>query len=231
MDYWPVLQQAQTNDLRTQSVFLNDMWRLNNRFSFNLGVRYDKNDATDMAGNVTANDSAFSPRLAATFDVKGDGKLALTASYAQYVAALQDTQAGSGASWPAAPRTSTGTTTAPPSTARAPRITSTRTRPWSGSSPGSSRRAVSPTRSRRPARFRRAAPPPSAASTSRSATASSLRPPRSTSSASAARSATRVPTAPTSSAANSRTSTTSRRTCRPARSRTRTAPSRISASS
>ena len=98
MDWWPVLEKAQTNDLNTQSVFLNDSWRLNNNFSFNLGLRYDKNHAVDMAGNVTANDDAFSPRLAATWDVKGDGKLAFTASYGRYVAALQDTQAGSGAS-------------------------------------------------------------------------------------------------------------------------------------
>ena len=35
------------SDVRTHSVFLNDTWRLNDHFSFNLGVRYDKNDAKD----------------------------------------------------------------------------------------------------------------------------------------------------------------------------------------
>jgi outer membrane receptor protein involved in Fe transport len=101
--YWPILQLSQGNDLRTQSVFLNDTWRLNNRLSFNLGVRYDKNHATDQGGNVTSNDSAWSPRLAGTFDVQGDGKLKVTASYAKYVAALQDTQAGSGATLAGSP--------------------------------------------------------------------------------------------------------------------------------
>ena len=97
LDWWPVLQGSQGSDLRTQSAYLNDSWRLSNRLSFNVGVRYDKNDATDAAGNVTSKDSTFSPRLAAIFDVKGDGSLRVTASYAKYVAALQETQAGSGA--------------------------------------------------------------------------------------------------------------------------------------
>jgi outer membrane receptor for ferrienterochelin and colicin len=97
LDWWPVLQQSQGSDLRTQSAYLNDSWRLSNRLSFNIGVRYDKNDATDAAGNVTSKDSTFSPRLAAIFDVTGNGKLRVTASYAKYVAALQETQAGSGA--------------------------------------------------------------------------------------------------------------------------------------
>jgi outer membrane receptor protein involved in Fe transport len=101
--YWPILQLAQGNDLRTRSAFLNDTWRLNNRLSFNVGVRYDKNHATDQGGNVTSNDSAWSPRLAGTFDVKGDGNLRVTASYAKYVAALQDTQAGTGATLAGSP--------------------------------------------------------------------------------------------------------------------------------
>jgi outer membrane receptor for ferrienterochelin and colicin len=98
LDFWPVLQASQGSDVRTRSAFINDTWRLNNLLSFNLGVRYDKNHATDAAGNVTSNDQAFSPRLAGTFDIQGDGKLKVTASYAKYVAALQETQAGSGAS-------------------------------------------------------------------------------------------------------------------------------------
>ena len=103
MDYWPVLQTSKGSDLRTQSVFLNDTWRLSDRVSFNVGVRYDKNDATDAAGNVTSKDSTFSPRLAATYDVKGNGNLRVTASYAKYVAALQETQAGSGATLAGSP--------------------------------------------------------------------------------------------------------------------------------
>jgi hypothetical protein len=71
-------------------VFLNDSWRLNDRLSLNLGVRYDKNDAKDSRGVLTVNDNAFSPRIAAAYDVTGNGKLKVGASYATYVAAIQD---------------------------------------------------------------------------------------------------------------------------------------------
>ncbi len=96
--WWPVLQASLGSDLRTKSAFVNDTWRLNSRFSFNVGLRYDKNDATSQGGQVTSDDSAFSPRLAATWDVTGNGRLRVTASYSKYVSALAETQAGSSGS-------------------------------------------------------------------------------------------------------------------------------------
>jgi outer membrane receptor protein involved in Fe transport len=101
--YWPILQLSQGNVLQTRSAFVNDTWRLGDRLSFNVGVRYDKNHAVDQGGNTTSNDSAFSPRLAASYDVKADGALRVSASYSKYVAALQDTQAGSGATLAGSP--------------------------------------------------------------------------------------------------------------------------------
>jgi hypothetical protein len=101
--YWPILNPTQGSEVRTMSIFMNDTWKLNNNFSFNLGVRYDKNDAKDSQGAKTADDSSFSPRLSATYDVKGDGSLRVNASYSQYVGQLQETQvvAGSSAGTPA----------------------------------------------------------------------------------------------------------------------------------
>ncbi len=92
VDFWPIFGSG-TSDIRTRSLFLNDSWRLNNNLSMNLGVRWDKNHAVDPLGVTTSNDSAFSPRLSAIFDPTGNGKLRVTASYAKYVTALQDTQA------------------------------------------------------------------------------------------------------------------------------------------
>ena len=96
LDWMPLFATSQGSDVRTRSAYLNDTWRASNRLSFNLGVRYDKNHAVDTLGAVTSNDSAWSPRLAATYDVLGDSKLRVTASYAKYVAAIQDTQATGG---------------------------------------------------------------------------------------------------------------------------------------
>ncbi len=90
--YFPITQQSAGSDVRTHGVFLNDQWRLSDRFSFNLGVRWDKNAAKDAGGVTRANDSTFSPRLGAMWDVTGSGALRVGASYAKYVGAIQETQ-------------------------------------------------------------------------------------------------------------------------------------------
>ena len=105
LGYWPIPNLSQGSDMLTHSLFVNDTWRLNDRWSFNVGLRYDKNDAKDAAGVKTADDSAFSPRLAANWDIFGDGKLRVTASYATYVGQIQESIAGSGATSAGAPAT------------------------------------------------------------------------------------------------------------------------------
>ena len=94
--WYPIAYLSQGSDVRTQSVYFNDNWRLSSNFSFNVGVRWDKNHATDSYGALTANDSAWSPRLAAAYDPKGDGDLILRASYAKYVGAPSENQVSAG---------------------------------------------------------------------------------------------------------------------------------------
>ncbi|HEX7150616.1 MAG TPA: TonB-dependent receptor [Thermoanaerobaculia bacterium] len=84
----PLFQLSQTNDFATKSVFLNDKWDFNKNFSFNVGVRWDKNDGKDQSGNKVADDSAFSPRLGVIYDVRGDGRDRISASYSHYVTKL-----------------------------------------------------------------------------------------------------------------------------------------------
>jgi hypothetical protein len=92
----PILQLSNGSDLKTRSAFVNDKWNFQ-KFSFNLGVRYDKNDAVDASGNVVSDDSAFSPRLGATYDIKGDGRYQVNASYSHYVTKIVDGNVGGGA--------------------------------------------------------------------------------------------------------------------------------------
>ncbi|HEY0158033.1 MAG TPA: TonB-dependent receptor [Thermoanaerobaculia bacterium] len=80
--------QNNESDLSTQSLYVNDRWDLNQHWSFNLGVRYDKNDAVDSSGNVSSDDSKFSPRLSSTFDVLGNGRHRVTASYSEYASRI-----------------------------------------------------------------------------------------------------------------------------------------------
>ena len=88
----PILQGSQGNSFKTWSVFLNDTWTLNRSFSFNVGVRWDKNDGQDGAGRKTVDSDAISPRLGASWDVKADGDLLVNASYARYVAGINNSQ-------------------------------------------------------------------------------------------------------------------------------------------
>ncbi|MEO5762717.1 MAG: TonB-dependent receptor [Vicinamibacteria bacterium] len=81
----PIFQGTQGSRLRTYSAFVNDSWTLGKKWSFNVGGRFDRADEKDQAGNVVSKDQAWSPRLAATFDPRGNGKLTFRAGLARYV--------------------------------------------------------------------------------------------------------------------------------------------------
>ena len=94
---WPVfgLDRVAPTDFNTNSYYINDRWQLNDHWSFNLGVRYDENDGKNAGGAKVADDSKISPRLAASYDLKGDGDLVFNATYGTYVAAIQNNLADS----------------------------------------------------------------------------------------------------------------------------------------
>jgi hypothetical protein len=91
----PIFLDSEGSDFRTHSTFFNDTWRVSDRLTANLGVRWDKNDGADQAGNVVAKDSAWSPRLGVIWDPTGEGKWAVTGSVAKYVAAISNPVADS----------------------------------------------------------------------------------------------------------------------------------------
>jgi outer membrane receptor protein involved in Fe transport len=97
LEYYPIYEMNNGNHFKTQSAFVNDAWRLNNHFSFNIGLRYDKNDGTDNSGAKVVKDSKWSPRLAITWDPKGDGDTQVTLGYGEYAAAIQNRIGDSGA--------------------------------------------------------------------------------------------------------------------------------------
>ena len=73
--YMPILVPASPNDIRTYSAYVNDTWRLSDRLTFNLGLRWDKNDARDPTGVSQSSDGNLSPRLGVTWDPTGKGSL------------------------------------------------------------------------------------------------------------------------------------------------------------
>jgi outer membrane receptor for ferrienterochelin and colicin len=84
----PVLETTQGMKFETDSIFLNDTWRLGDKWSFNLGVRYDENNSVNGSGAVISDDSKFSPRVAAAYDLNGDGNWVFNATYGQYAASV-----------------------------------------------------------------------------------------------------------------------------------------------
>ena len=84
----PIGLSSQGTDLRTNSVFANDQWRLSEKLTFNLGLRWDGNRGEDAAGNLISSSSKLSPRLSAVYDPVGDGRWNATGSFARYVSSL-----------------------------------------------------------------------------------------------------------------------------------------------
>jgi hypothetical protein len=95
IQYNPIPKNSLGTSFKTNSLFLNDNWRFNDRLSFNVGVRYDANDGKNAEGKKVAKDSKISPRLGVTFDTFNDGKLVLHGSYGQYVAGIANSIADS----------------------------------------------------------------------------------------------------------------------------------------
>ena len=96
IEYYPVEIPSIGSNLKTRSAFVNDKWDLSSHFSFNVGGRYDVTTAVDSAGNKTADDKSFSPRIGAIYDVAGNGRVRINATYGKYVGRLAETVQGAG---------------------------------------------------------------------------------------------------------------------------------------
>lgn len=90
IQYDPITLASQGNNLRVNSLFVNDTWRFNNGVSLNLGLRWDSNHGRDAAGNLIADGSRFSPRLGVAWDPANDGRWSITGSFAKYVSGLNN---------------------------------------------------------------------------------------------------------------------------------------------
>ncbi|HSN55398.1 MAG TPA: TonB-dependent receptor [Candidatus Sulfomarinibacteraceae bacterium] len=92
-----VLEESQGNSFVTDSVFVNDTWRLSDRWTVNFGLRYDKNTGDDASGLRVVDDSRVSPRLSASWDVLGDGSFILTGGANRYVMSVNQLADGGAA--------------------------------------------------------------------------------------------------------------------------------------
>lgn len=88
IEWTPIFELSKGSRFRTSSAFANDSWRLGDRWSGNLGLRWDADDSRDQSGRKVSDSDSWSPRLAAVFDPRGDGAWTVDAGFARYVASL-----------------------------------------------------------------------------------------------------------------------------------------------
>jgi hypothetical protein len=91
IEIWQAVRGAKI-DIRTTSVYANDNWQLNDRWSFNVGARFEdvRSDAT---GNIVGvNTATVVPRLGTTFDLRGDGRYVIGSTYGHYAGKYSEAQ-------------------------------------------------------------------------------------------------------------------------------------------
>jgi hypothetical protein len=91
MATWTPLRGASI-DVSTASAFVNDHWTAGGRFTFDLGLRFERvrsNATGDISG---ADGDTVVPRLGAAYDVTSDGRTVLRATYGHYAGKYNDVQ-------------------------------------------------------------------------------------------------------------------------------------------
>jgi len=84
IDYYPATIGAVLN-IDNHSLFIQDHWAINGRWSADIGARYEHVKALSNPGNILGVDNnRIVPRLAASWDVAGNGEHVVHFSYAQY---------------------------------------------------------------------------------------------------------------------------------------------------
>ncbi len=76
-------------EIDTTSYFVHDVWRLDDRWSLHVGLRYEQVEGRASDGSRFDAADTLAPRLAVAVDPRGDGRFKLGASYAEYAGRYQ----------------------------------------------------------------------------------------------------------------------------------------------
>jgi TonB dependent receptor len=79
-------------DIKTTSLYLHDRMTAGKHWTFDAGVRYERVRSEASGGIVGVDTDTWMPRLAATYDARGNGKLILQTTYGTYSGKYNDVQ-------------------------------------------------------------------------------------------------------------------------------------------
>jgi len=88
VDWTPILELSRGGRFRTTSAFVQDDWRIGERWSASLGLRWDADDSRDQSGVTVGRSEIWSPRLSLSFRPHGDGPWTFAATAGRYVSDL-----------------------------------------------------------------------------------------------------------------------------------------------
>ena len=71
-------------EIDTTSLYFQDRWAATKRLTLDLGVRYERVRSEATGDIIGADTDTWVPRLAATYDVRGDGRMVAQGTYAHY---------------------------------------------------------------------------------------------------------------------------------------------------
>jgi hypothetical protein len=91
LENWLPVRGAEI-DINTLSFYFQDRWQPNSRWTFDAGARYERVRSDATGGVVGIDTDTIVPRLGATFDALGDGKVVLQATYGHYAGKYSESQ-------------------------------------------------------------------------------------------------------------------------------------------
>jgi hypothetical protein len=93
VQYYPAIKGAVLN-IDNHSAFVQDHWTIGPRWSADLGARFEHVKAASTGGIVSIKNNRVVPRLAAAYDVTGNGDQIIHVTYGQYSGRYNESQIG-----------------------------------------------------------------------------------------------------------------------------------------
>jgi carboxypeptidase family protein len=93
LENW-ISQPGAKLNVDTNSVFLQDHWTVNNRLSADLGMRFESAQSEATGGLIGVDSTSLVPRLALSYDVRGNGSHIFHVTYGWYSGKYLETQVG-----------------------------------------------------------------------------------------------------------------------------------------